>query len=217
MSNGYNKNFMSVKERFLDEHPITVCAVHGSIPEKQGVYEFDIQQWSNMAGVFEIISLSAREKKRTSSIKPILAHWLPWESQKAVYMDLNDEAKFFFTSEINGCQFKFAPLEGGTIRVIHVAGDSVNAAQAPGSQWRGVDAVKDILTKDQQGRSRRFTSSAPLGSTEVGETGSSTPGTMVGYGGNHFWQNVFGFRKGSNWEFWYQTVGKGNNITTGKL
>jgi hypothetical protein len=220
MTAGNNRAFKSEKSAFLHDNPLTVGFLLEDMPDQSGIYDFDIQPRGMAAGnVLEIVGFGRRTKQPTADSTRIRAFWLPWQSKQAVFCDLDDTADYFFTSEMNGCQFRVARTGANTLRAIHVAGDSPSSAIQVGSQWRNTQA-ENLLTAPQRLLSRRLTSSAPLGATVPGAQGVASPGSMVGYDGPHSWQNVFGFRRthlfgGATWQFWYQTVAPAPPPATG--
>lgn len=213
MSHGNNSAFKKQKHRFLRNHPLTVGFLETDMPDQGGTFNFDIQTRRMAGGIpcLEVLGFGHRRKNTIgNTTHPIWAFWLPWASKRAEYLDIDDSANYFFTSEINGCQFRVARRGPNTVRCIHVAGDSQGTDTQVGSQWRNQQA-EALLTVGERALSRRFTRSNLLGTNVPGPNGFGGQGTMVGYDGPHLWQNVFGFRHShvfgpTTWEFWYQTV-----------
>ncbi len=212
MSEGNNSAFKKRKEFFLAGHPMTVGFIQANMPGAAGIYDFDIQDLAMAGGhVLEVTGFANRAKQAIGCFTHrISAYWLPWASRATVHLDIGNGADYFFTSELNGCQFRVARTGPATVRTIHVAGDSPNSALLAGSTWRNNQA-QALLTPAQQVLSRRFTSSALLGAVVPGAAGAAGIGGMIGYDGAHSWQNIFGFRHWhvfgpTTWDFWYQTV-----------
>lgn len=213
MSEGNNSAFKKQKHRFLRNHPLTVGFLETDMPDQAGIFDFDIQTRRMGGGIpiLEVLGFGNRNKETIgTNTHRISAYWLPWESERAVHLDIGDAADYFFTSEINGCQFRVARRGPNTVRTIHVAGNSISTDTRVGSRWRNEQA-EALLTPGQRVLSRRFTRSSLLGNNVPGPNGFQGQGTMVGYDGPHLWQNVIGFRHWhvfgpSTWEFWYQTV-----------
>lgn len=52
----------------------------------------------------------------------ISAYWLPWQTKEAPSMQLGEEAKFFFTSEMTNCRFSVLVNDLKKPTVSHIAG-----------------------------------------------------------------------------------------------
>lgn len=212
MSLGNNSAFKKQKNRFLVLNPITVGFEQANMPAVAGIHDFDIQSLHMPYGnVLEVIGFNNRNKQTVGcTTHRISAFWLPWNDRAAVHADLNGAADYFFTSEINGCQFRVARRGPDTVRAIHSPGGGLQADHVEGSQRRS-ERAEALLTAAEAGASHRFTVSAPLGATVPGPAGFAGAGHMVGYDGAQSWQNIFGFRHWhicgpATWDFWYQTV-----------
>jgi hypothetical protein len=206
MSDGLNHSFKTLKHRFLDNHLVTICSSSvdtgegavSNMPKQSGVYDFDLQEISYLSGkVVEVVGHGFRNKETTWKSKRVSAYWLPWASSKAVAIDLEDDADYFFTSELNGCQIRVAALGEGNVKVIHVAGDGQNSATHEGSLWRSREAKK-LLSPTQAKSSRRLSSLVPMRKDRTKYTGYM--------GDDVQWTNVFGFRREEQWEIWTQIV-----------
>lgn len=203
MSNGRNAQFMSQKSNFLVLNAITVGFLQNQVPANAGIFDFDIQPRAMGAGnVLEVLGFGHRQKGVTWKSNRISAFWLPWASQNTVHLDIDDTADYFFTSELNGCQFRIARTGGNTLRFVHVAGDSQNSALPVGSAWRNAQA-QARFTAPQYALSRSLSSSSLLG--------IAAPNGTIGYGGGNGWTNVVGFRRwhifgNATWEVWAQHV-----------
>jgi hypothetical protein len=154
--------------------------------------------------VVQVVGFAGREKEPTWKSNRVAAYWLPWESRKAVAIDLLDGADYFFTSELNGCQIRVAAIEGG-VRVIHVAGDGPHPEEKEGSLWRHREAMKHLTTK-QGKRSRRLSSTISPDDATKKATGYKTD--------DKIWVNVVGFRRNEQWEIWSQIVEGGDTPET---
>jgi hypothetical protein len=197
---------MKGKSTFLTQHALTVGFELAIVPPDAGIFDFDIQRrtLADRGSVLEVLGFGNRAKEESRHTNRIRAYWLPWRSRHTVDVDLGADANYFFTSELNGCQFRVAPTGPHGLRAIHVAGDSQNAATAEGSTWRNAEAMGRSGTVPEYGRSRALSSSHAFGAP--GPPARNT----VGYGGFE-WTNVFGFRHApifgpARWEFWYQSV-----------
>ena len=168
-----------------------------------GCSRLDMQDQPMNGGVVaSLVGFANRAKAVTWKTNRISAYWLPWLSHQAVQLDIGNGADYFFTSEINGCQFRIARTGVNTLRFVHVAGDGPNSALPAGSAWRN-GLAQASFTPAQYGLSRALSSSSLLG--------VPAPNGTVGYGGGHSWTNVFGFRHWhvigpATWDIWYQTV-----------
>ncbi|MDB5871799.1 MAG: hypothetical protein JWQ07_1241 [Ramlibacter sp.] len=208
MSDGQNKRFKSEKDVYLAAQPVTVGFLEATMPDQSGIFNFDIQpRTMNGLTVMEILGFDERTKAVTWKSSRISAYWLPWKSEDTVSLDIANGADYFFTSELNGCQFRIAPV-GNQLRIVHVAGNYQGSATAQGSLDRNRYARQEF-TQAQYRRSRALTSTTPIGQR------SRFPGTR-GYDGPHAWTNVFGFRRTqffgpSTWHVWYQTVQRDDN------
>jgi hypothetical protein len=206
MSDHLNADYMKLKHLFLAKHAVMVngdMAEHGAIqrlkymPEDPDTYEFDLQHSTGSLKSVEVIAFANRRKKPDGKSKKVFAYWLPWQSQKAVHIDLGGDADYFFTSQLDGCQIRVAALKEG-IRVIHVAGNGGEAPEtAQGSLWRKLEAKK-LLTKEQYKRSRRLSSLVSPEKETTSAAGYAMPDMA--------WTNVFGFRRNDQWELWTQIV-----------
>jgi hypothetical protein len=203
MSDGWNKQFTQLKSNFLVGRPITVGFNEHEVPAVAGIHDFDIEQRTlGTAQLLAVLGFGHRAKAVTWKSNRISAYWLPWQSQDTVHMDIGDAADYFFTSELNGCQFRVARTAVNTLRIVHVAGDYPGAATAAGSQHRNVQA-QARFTPAQYPLSRGLTSTALLGVPVAAHH-------SVGYGGGS-WTNVVGFRHwhvigAATWEVWVQQV-----------
>ncbi len=208
MSGGQNHDFMTLKQGYLNR-PLTVGFIEATMPSDPGIYDFDIQR-RGMAGtfVYEVIGYTHRAKGHSRFAERIRAYWLPWKTKKSVPLDIGNDADYFFTSELNGCQFRLAAIDGDQLRAIHIAGDSINSALPEGSQWRCKQG--NALVREGGGDktlSRRLSSSIPFG-----QSGTDRSGAFFGYQDEDIsWTNVFGFRVANglgvaSWEFHFQTV-----------
>lgn len=203
MSNGRNAQFKSSKSAFLALHPLTVGFEEARMPAAAGIFPFDIQNRTMGYGnVLEVIGFANRAKDVSWKSRRIEAYWLPWQSRHTVELTIGNDADYFFTSELNGCQFRVARTGPTLLKIVHVAGDSQDAAMPAGSVWRNNQA-RDHFTAADYALSRALTSSQLLpAAPALGRTS---------YDGPHSWTNVFGFRRwhiigAATWDIWYQTV-----------
>ncbi|RCW89010.1 hypothetical protein [Paracoccus lutimaris] len=188
MSGGYNKKFVTKKEAFVMEHVFVGAVRPDVLPTQSGIFRFSIQDSASFKGCLEIV-------ERAEGSGGIEAYWLPWEPGRVVSIDVAKDAKFFFTSRLDGCQFRAAALDGKTVKMMHVAGDRTGIGTT--TETRNTAAQEELNDKKAWGRSRALSMSI--------EPGQEGPYRQVGYGGDISWCNVFGFRSGKAWHIWYQT------------
>ena len=206
MTAGLNSEFKNMKGAFLRNRPITVGMFLNTMPATAGIGEFDIQPRQMQGGhVYEVLQMSLRTKKQSRwKTHAIQAYWLPWQSQQAVSLDIGDQADYFFTSELNGCQFRIARTGNRSLRIVHTAGDGPSSATAAGTAWR------DNKAQSAFSQHAHFLASRTLSSSRL-VTDPPTATGKYGYDGNHSWTNVVGFRlsrfpRRARWDVWYQTV-----------
>ena len=196
-----NTSFRKEKEAFLKRNIFLGAARPDVLPNKSGVYYFNIQKSASFSGCLEIV-----ECQKSDVITAIQAYWLPWAPGKILSIDAAGEANYFFTSQLTGCQFRATALNKKTVKMMHVAGDI--SAIGETTKTRN-DEVEKLLDADQWKRSRALSISLAPG--KQGDWG------RVGYGGDASWCNVFGFRKHGSWKIWYQTYERDPEKKTPKL
>ncbi len=214
MSGGSNARLWSQKRTFLENNAVQYTKLE-YMPSEAGLVRVDIapSTYGNTGlVVHEIRAYASRDKAASKHATNLTAHWLPWASKKAVYVDLDDTAQLFLTSEINGCTIRVGrPNNERTtpLRVIHVAGDSPNSAKSEGSKWRNEKG--EALGLGQS--SRRFSSGGLMGESNPSNTGYPGSGELVGYGdrseleSDADWHNVIGFNMGNgDWRIFSQSV-----------
>ena len=205
MSDGLNALFKTQKSVFLQNNIVSVMGLLSEAVQPghdDTVVNFDLRRKQTATGVplVEVLPFLQRAhaqsatrlrlKAPTWKSNRVKAYWLRWRASKTVSMTLDDEADYFFTSELGGCQVVAVGAPGGTVHVAHIAGNQPPA-------WRAQEANTFAA-----GRAARRLSS----------TGAS--GTVPGYQPNNSnvaWANVFGFRTkpligAQSWQLWYQVV-----------
>ncbi|HEY4374473.1 MAG TPA: hypothetical protein VGN52_21305 [Burkholderiales bacterium] len=190
---GLNRKFKEDPVAFMRRYAIVFDESVMKLSEpKGGLADFDWRPFETAAKVAEF---SVRGKDATAVSHRIHTYWLPWKSKCAPDLVLGSEAKFFFTSQLGGCQLRIVPAtKDSGPRVVHIAGDGDNrndlgsgGAGKAGSEWRDQQAQK-VLGSEQYGRSRALSS--------TGNSGNSN------YGNDDV--TVIGFVKDGAWEFWSQ-------------
>ncbi len=198
---GLNRRFKNHTQQFLRTTPIIESLRHMTHAPAQGVVEFDLEPYQKNAariGVF-----AERGKNPTRRSHRIRAYWLPWQPNGTSTIQLGDQADYFFTSQLAGCQIRIVPGPyrfGRTNhpRVLHIAGNVTPAHDPTGASWRNQQAQNN-LDHAALGRSRAL---------------SSTGGGSRGYQGEGV--NVVGFIRLAQWQFWGQQVDF-DNITVGRV
>jgi hypothetical protein len=215
MSDGLNKAFKNTKQAFLRLAPISVMGLLAAgreltwkhkgrtwhrtieVPDT-GRHDFNLEYASQFnatispkmeGGYVHVVPREVRTGVGGIFSHSVNAYFLRWASRKTTSMVLGNDADYFFTSQLNGCQVRVAPTSDGSgTKVLHIAGDGPSAA-ARLNPWRDEQA-RSVLSEWENARSRRFSSTDPVD----------------GYH-DAFWANVFGFRRGRNdWEMWTQIV-----------
>lgn len=203
---------MTERENYLARQPLLISEHPEMLPDDKGPADFDIQD--SIHGSAEVVRFESRTKNPTRYSNRIRAFWLPWLSRGTMHLDIDNSADFFFTANLNGCQFRAAPTGPHHLRTVHVAGNMKNARNAKGSALRTRESDKRLraVAEDIVGRPRSLTVSLPLGeSDDQGEGG-------IRYGYEHDDVSrtiVVGFRSDlanghSKWDIWYQSVGRAN-------
>ena len=186
---GLNKRFMEKPDQFLHEVALVESEelmkgdVHIKVPA--GRHKFDLVRGFN--GTAELRLADANQSPAEELIS---AYWLPFERNATTEIELGNEASYFFTSYLGGCQLRILPPSGpgGKVKVFHIAGNVSSDSDPKGKNWRASE-VKRALTESERTRSRAFSS------TE-----------SVVYGGYEEAREVsaVGFIRTSCWEFWAQ-------------
>jgi hypothetical protein len=191
---GLNDRFTKKPVQFL--HECEICEsleLQGVKMTPAGVYNFDLVPHAFYGTSYALISL-APKNGNAGGEDPFKAYWLPWKSREAPEIVLEDEADFFFTSRLGGCQLRIIPPAGvGTrTKVVHISGNSTK-------EWRAQKA-KEALKLSEWHRSRTFSSTVLIpegGYMEVTEKDEKQGQQEV---------NVVGFKGRFTWEFWAQQV-----------
>lgn len=215
MSDGQTKLLRDGKRAFLENCAITYPNDMAKMPSEAGLCRIDVaykKYGKTPAFVHEITAYASRDKAANRSATKLYAYWLPWVSKKTVYVDLDDSASMFLTSEINGCTVRVGEAQKEhtvvPLRIAHIAGDSVDSANSKGSEWRNKQGEGIGFGE----KSRRFSSGGEMGSDIASRTGfAKASGTLVGYGDTkdteYSWHNVVGFNCGlGRWEIYAQSV-----------
>ena len=163
-----------------------------------GVYDFDLVPHAFYGTKYTLVSLASENKNAGDREKPITAYWLPWRRNKVEQIELGNQAGYFFTSRLAGCQLRVVPPAGrGTrTKVLHIAGNTSTA-------WRSEEAKKTLKLSEWH-RSRAFSSTQliPTGYKEVTEEDEKEGEQEV---------NVVGFKGRFTWEFWAQQIDRAIN------
>jgi hypothetical protein len=138
MSEGLNKLFLTRKYVFLQQNVISMGELksqHALQLTDNGVQEFDLRHaTSGKARIIEVIPFRLRRdpaatkelklKAATNKSKQVTAYWLCWSRSDTSELVLADEADYFFTSQLDGCQIVAKDGGGGgKVAVTHIAGD----------------------------------------------------------------------------------------------
>ncbi len=132
--------------------------------------------------------------------------YLPWKSRDVAKGDLDETgARFFSTSQLNGCRFtiQYADATRKRATVLHLAGDfdfKDGSTQRETLETQELGAVGDAKLRRRYsiGQSK-LPASPKIGKRIVGDE------TRLYYGGNK--ASIFGFRdKTGAWNFWAQEM-----------
>jgi hypothetical protein len=202
--NGLNTKFTENPEVFLRTVPIVESPelrdplVFFKYPPK--IYDLDLALDDQGAAKLGIANLTANPGEPV-----IKAYWLPWKSKAASEIELGDDANYFFTSQLGGCQMRVVrKTPGGKTKVLHIAGNvgKGTGGEGPeGTAWRAEQAQKALTRRGELGRSRAFSSTVPEPS---GYKRAAELVNFVGFKGK--------FRVGKpekemiRWDFWAQKV-----------
>lgn len=149
---------------------------------KPGVYSFDLE---SVVGYSTAVYL--RQAPADAGEAPIRAYWLPWKSRETMEIELANEANYFFTSHLGGCQLRIVPPNppDTNIKVLHIAGDTggTKGAGSEGKKWRTEQAEKAL--KSDLGRSRAFSSTEEI---NLGGYKGFGDVTVAGYKGKYGWE-----------------------------
>jgi hypothetical protein len=198
MSDALNKLFKDKGVSFLADNAVSIEGIDGKDPIRGSLWNFDLN--TERLGNRQTVVIRPRAAKNLSSSTDVVAYWLAWEEYKATEITLGGEANFFFTSELTGCR---VIVSGSTVspKIVHVAG---NVSQPD----RDKLAAPHLL--DATSRQLSSTKSHTLG------VPAYQPSAALDDASGTLWATVIGFRKGENWEFWYQIV-SGNGYQLDKL
>ncbi|HEY5813106.1 MAG TPA: hypothetical protein VIT23_10705 [Terrimicrobiaceae bacterium] len=164
-----------------------------SVDVSVGVHKFDL-----VPGFKKVAELHLADAIKDPKEELITAYWLPWKTKAITEIELGDEAEYFFTNFLGGCQLRILPA-GKTekkVKVLHIAGDGKISDDSEGKKWRAQE-VEKVLNKAELGRSRSFSSTDPILSGGYAEAGEVT---------------VVGFKDTSGWEFWAQERTEGGEV-----
>ncbi len=121
--------------------------------------------------------------------------YLPWQPDRATYMQLNAGARLFFTGPLSGCNVYVAGPRSGPV-VFHTNNNS-----------GGDNEVTNGIAKRKMATDLLAHNICGVAPTTL-ITGKLERAT---YSGN-FMGFVFGFKKGTDWEFYFNGVGAGTQI-----
>ena len=173
---GLNKAYKKDPRGFLRKHALDARgSINSPAPPVTGIYDFDLSYDPRKNGCVFLQKFDERGKAATDKTNRISAYWLPWASNQTTEIDLGNQADFFFTSALGGCQIRVAGN-----KVLHIAGDSQGGSTEKGSKWREKQARAKLGNDFAQSRrlSSRF---------EYAETGLAI---FVGFRKNNIWQFV---------------------------
>lgn len=159
------------RKAFLETHIVFVANVAElSDSNKIGVRNF----WFDEGPEAGVATLKERRFGNNPS-NVIKGYWLPWKTLDKVSMDLNDEADFFFTSQMTGCRFSVLTKDGVPPKVAHIAGTL--------SQPKREQATNDLVKAMGGSGQVRARSLSVSQSSEHGYSGQTAdPGSAFVYG-----------------------------------
>ncbi len=141
------------------------------------------------SGIHSVIAAGAHEAS------PLVAYYLPWDTNVSYGMNLDDDADFFFTAPMNGCAFL-------------VAGSAKKPSVCHANYY--LDPEQNAQLSDVQRHARRRRFYQLLATTVMGEgTTVLHPDFYLSPGGvKSVTTSAFGFRdRGTgNWSFHYHVV-----------
>jgi hypothetical protein len=157
MSGELNREFLSDPRAFLKKYAIDIKVGSDlSTPDENGQMKAlpGVKPFSFIAGANGKVELCLQ--REDDSLDPedaltgmIQAYWLPWESHKAVSLQLGDQAAYFFTSALGGCGVYRD--DANPPKVSHVAGDGPNSRLEEGMKWRDKKAQKGKTSIENAG------------------------------------------------------------------
>jgi hypothetical protein len=197
-----NKTFIADPEAFLRNHVIeyslSLRAAEGERGNRvltlaRGIHDFDLTTTDAHLGGVVLRPWGERGNRSNWFSHRIRAFWLPWRLGQTVSVDLGSQeangAKFFFTSQFDGCRFEIGT--GAEPLVAHnpaatdgVTDPSMQVRQRDALNWRNAESVR-LFGEDA--RPRRFSQTRDYNVSRVA--------------------NVVG-KKGDNgrWRFWAQGI-----------
>ncbi|HEY5742689.1 MAG TPA: hypothetical protein VIS99_09120, partial [Terrimicrobiaceae bacterium] len=75
-----------------------------SVDVPAGVHKFDL-----VPGFKKVAELHLADAIKDPKEELITAYWLPWKTKAITEIELGDEAEYFFTNFLGGCQLRILP------------------------------------------------------------------------------------------------------------
>jgi len=143
-----NREFLADPRAFLKKYAIDIRVGSDlSTPDQNGQMKAEpgVKPFSFVSGPSGKVELCLQNEDASLSPEDALtgmiqAYWLPWESHKAVSLQLSDQASHFFTSALGGCGVYRD--NANPPKVSHVAGDGPDSRLREGMKWRDKKAKK---------------------------------------------------------------------------
>lgn len=156
MGGDLNREFLSDPRAFIKKYAIDIKVgsalgtpdENGRMKKEAGVHPFSFLDAGN--GKVELCLQNEDDslEPEDALMRMIQAYWLPWESHKAVSLQLADEASYFFTSALGGCGIYRD--DASPPKVSHVAGDGPKSDSEEGQEWRDSKAEKENMNKERR-------------------------------------------------------------------